>query len=294
MGPFEKPNYKSPAWFKLVQGSGVQAFYWLAASFFPLLFLSTSPLVTLGLAALGGLFLGRETARAFEGGFARERPSETSPTRAAIWHWLIVAAIGLNYAWFVFTDRPFVPGVIFLIVLIVLRWIRTRSLFPLTPLDLPIAVLLLLATLFSAVISAKTSLSYPKLYGVAFSIVLFYEIVYGLQQDNNLIRWLVVLHLLGLAIAGLGLVGTDWFLNKIIDLSEVYALIPQKIVNVPRYVLPSVDTVNDGSYPVSRPLYMYTAGEPSGRVKAYMDWILSAGQSLVLELGFVPLQKSAD
>jgi phosphate transport system substrate-binding protein len=55
------------------------------------------------------------------------------------------------------------------------------------------------------------------------------------------------------------------------------------------YVLPSVESVNDGSYPVSRPLYMYTAGEPTGRVKDYLDWILSTGQALVLELGFVPL-----
>jgi phosphate transport system substrate-binding protein len=55
------------------------------------------------------------------------------------------------------------------------------------------------------------------------------------------------------------------------------------------YVLPSVDTVNDGTYPVSRPLYMYTAGEPSGTVKDYLDWVLSDGQSLVQELGFVPL-----
>ncbi|MFC2031460.1 PstS family phosphate ABC transporter substrate-binding protein [Chloroflexota bacterium] len=55
-------------------------------------------------------------------------------------------------------------------------------------------------------------------------------------------------------------------------------------------VLPSVATVNDGSYPISRPLYMYTAGEPSGAMKDYLDWVLTEGQSLVLELGFVPLQ----
>jgi phosphate transport system substrate-binding protein len=55
------------------------------------------------------------------------------------------------------------------------------------------------------------------------------------------------------------------------------------------YMLPSVATVNDGSYPISRPLYMYTAGQPTGGIKAYMDWILSDGQALVAELGFVPL-----
>jgi phosphate transport system substrate-binding protein len=35
---------------------------------------------------------------------------------------------------------------------------------------------------------------------------------------------------------------------------------------------------------------MYTAGEPTGAIAEYMDWILgSAGQAIVAELGFVPL-----
>lgn len=55
------------------------------------------------------------------------------------------------------------------------------------------------------------------------------------------------------------------------------------------YVLPSVDSVNDDSYPISRPLFMYTAGEPTGEIKAYMDWIAGDGQALVSKLGFVPL-----
>jgi phosphate transport system substrate-binding protein len=55
------------------------------------------------------------------------------------------------------------------------------------------------------------------------------------------------------------------------------------------YVLPSVETVNDRSYPISRPLYMITAGEPQGELKAYLDWVLDAGQVQVQELGFVPL-----
>lgn len=70
----------------------------------------------------------------------------------------------------------------------------------------------------------------------------------------------------------------------------------QKMVPVARnadgpYVLPSVATVNDGSYPVSRPLYMYTAGEPKGAVKAYLDWVLGPGQAIVPTLGFVPLKE---
>lgn len=56
------------------------------------------------------------------------------------------------------------------------------------------------------------------------------------------------------------------------------------------FLFPSVETVNNGSYPISRDLYMYTAGEPSGQIKAYLDWILGEGQVLVTELGFVPLK----
>lgn len=55
------------------------------------------------------------------------------------------------------------------------------------------------------------------------------------------------------------------------------------------YVLPSIATVNDKSYPIARDLYMYTNGEPTGIVKEYLDWILSAeAQEIVAELGFVP------
>ena len=74
-----------------------------------------------------------------------------------------------------------------------------------------------------------------------------------------------------------------------------YVTPDQKMLAVARdadgpYVLPSVETVNDGSYPISRPLYMYTAGELTGDGKAYLDWILDKGQSIVPELGFVPLK----
>lgn len=55
-------------------------------------------------------------------------------------------------------------------------------------------------------------------------------------------------------------------------------------------VLPTIESARDGSYPIARPLYMYTAGEPQGQIRAYLEWILgSEGQELVRELGFVPL-----
>jgi len=57
------------------------------------------------------------------------------------------------------------------------------------------------------------------------------------------------------------------------------------------YVIPSIATVNDNSYPVARDLYMYTAGEPAEAIKDYINWILSPeAQAIVADLGFVPIE----
>lgn len=59
-------------------------------------------------------------------------------------------------------------------------------------------------------------------------------------------------------------------------------------------VAPSVETAIDGSYPIARPLYIYTLGEPTGAVKDYLDWIMSeVGQQIILDLGYVPLSGDA-
>jgi len=56
------------------------------------------------------------------------------------------------------------------------------------------------------------------------------------------------------------------------------------------FVYPSPETVNSNLYPIARDLYMYTAGEPSGVIKEYLDWILNPqAQEIVSKLGFVPV-----
>ncbi len=55
---------------------------------------------------------------------------------------------------------------------------------------------------------------------------------------------------------------------------------------------PNVESVLNGTYPIARPLYMYTIGEPTGEIKKYIEWILSdSGQQIVEENGYVPLPK---
>ena len=56
------------------------------------------------------------------------------------------------------------------------------------------------------------------------------------------------------------------------------------------YIYPSAETVNDGTYPIARDLYMYTSGLPKGSIKEYLEWILSPeAQLIVTHLGFVPI-----
>ena len=62
--------------------------------------------------------------------------------------------------------------------------------------------------------------------------------------------------------------------------------------NAPYYA-PNLDNVIAKTYPIARPLYMYSLGVPDGATKAYLDWILSEdGQKIVEKLGFVPLTKN--
>ena len=54
-------------------------------------------------------------------------------------------------------------------------------------------------------------------------------------------------------------------------------------------VSPSVPTAVDRSYPIARPLFMYTNGEPKGDIKEYLDWILSdTGQCIIMKKGYAP------
>jgi phosphate transport system substrate-binding protein len=57
-------------------------------------------------------------------------------------------------------------------------------------------------------------------------------------------------------------------------------------------VVPSIATVHDKTYPISRPLLMYTPDNPTPAAKKYLEWAMSeAGQKIVAQTGYVPLSK---
>jgi len=56
-------------------------------------------------------------------------------------------------------------------------------------------------------------------------------------------------------------------------------------------LIPSIRGITERTYPVSRPLYMYTNGLATGDVKTYLDWILSdEGQCILLKHQYAPVR----
>lgn len=69
------------------------------------------------------------------------------------------------------------------------------------------------------------------------------------------------------------------------------ALSIAKDANSP-YEVPTIDNVISGKYPISRPLLLYTNGQPKGIVKKFVDFVLSKeGQDIVIKTDFVPVIK---
>jgi phosphate transport system substrate-binding protein len=56
-------------------------------------------------------------------------------------------------------------------------------------------------------------------------------------------------------------------------------------------VAPTVENAKSSAYPITRPLLIYTVGEPVGAVGEYLKWILASdGQEMIRQLGYVPAE----
>lgn len=59
-----------------------------------------------------------------------------------------------------------------------------------------------------------------------------------------------------------------------------------------RYIEPTIDSVVNNSYPISRPLYLYADEKHSDVVNKFIDFALSpVGQEIVRKIDFVPMKK---
>ena len=82
---------------------------------------------------------------------------------------------------------------------------------------------------------------------------------------------------------GIGYVGVGYLTD---------AVVPARIWNrnIEEYVEPTLQHAQNNMYPIVRPLYLFFLQEDTGRLKAYIDFVLSEdGQALVTQVGYVPL-----
>jgi phosphate transport system substrate-binding protein len=58
-------------------------------------------------------------------------------------------------------------------------------------------------------------------------------------------------------------------------------------------VMPSIETTLNKTYPIARPMFMYTPPDAPEHVKKYLHWIrTAAGQKVVVDSGYVPLPEA--
>jgi len=56
-------------------------------------------------------------------------------------------------------------------------------------------------------------------------------------------------------------------------------------------IAPSIKTVSNKTYPISRSLQLYANGEPKDKIKSFIDFVMSPeGQKIVLKMDFVPIK----
>lgn len=102
-------------------------------------------------------------------------------------------------------------------------------------------------------------------------------------RAQNLPGTASVVHAVSRDAAGIGYGGAAYA-------SGIRTLAVKKDASTPG-IVPSEETVMNDTYPISRHLYLYLRSRPTGALKEYVDWILSAeGQKIIAKVGYFPVK----
>ena len=146
-----------------------------------------------------------------------------------------IILLALVYAAFVISDTMPPLAWVLIASIWLARWWTRGTLTLLTPLDLPIVMILLLLPP-SLSVSTNWWLSLPKVYGLVLGVAFFYAIVNAAATPVDLAWATFWVVLLCAAMALAGLVGTDWAQGKILSASFVYDRLPRFVQGIPRSI----------------------------------------------------------
>ena len=131
-------------------------------------------------------------------------------------------------------------GAILIVVGLLARWLVRGRPTPPTALDRPVAHLGVMAGV-GCLVSAVPEASASKLWGIVLGLALYYALVDVLARSQSYSLALGGLILVGVGIAAVALVGTDWTSAPIVDvagLRAVYPLLPTLVRGIPGSGIP--------------------------------------------------------
>ena len=89
---------------------------------------------------------------------------------------------------------------------------------------------------------------------------------------------------------GIGYVGVSYAENR----AEELTILNVKENEDSQAFSPTIENIASGDYPISRYLFIYSNGNPTGEISQYIQWILyeDGGQKVAESLGFIALPKN--
>ena len=164
------------------------------------------------------------------------------------------------------------------------RWWAHGYLTRRTPLDLCILGLMIMVPV-SVWVSVDLTLTVPKLCGIFLGFVTYYAVVNGLCSARAIWLGAGFLVLMGVGVALLSLLGTDWGTTKLFALPGLYERLPRLVQNVPRSVQGGFHPNEVGGtltlfVPYALALALGTLEQPGGRRR----WLLAGAWLAVIGL----------
>jgi len=109
------------------------------------------------------------------------------------------------------------------------RWVATGHLSARTAMDVPI-ILLLIMTGVSLIPSVALDLSLNRMSIIILGVALFYGMANGLHSERHIHYMGIALVVVGLVVAVVGLLGTDWEIGALIEVPALYGRLPGPLI----------------------------------------------------------------